>query len=112
MRKPIAQGDVMLIPAEALPDGLRSVERVNGRLILAEGEVTGHHHSIVAVGVELLEPEVQEIPGIVERFLRVCEGDAVALTHQEHDTVTLAPGLWAVRSQREFCSGQIARVRD
>ncbi len=39
------QGDVVLTPLKAVPAGAVPVDPVNGRLILAYGEVTGHHHS-------------------------------------------------------------------
>ena len=41
---PYRQGDVLLVPVEKL-EKKNKVESVNGRTILAYGEVTGHHHS-------------------------------------------------------------------
>ena len=43
----IRQGDVMLVPVKALPEGCTHREPENGtRFVLAHGEVTGHAHAI------------------------------------------------------------------
>lgn len=80
-----------------------------GRHVLAYGEVTGHHHSIAAVGVTLMEPETQDIPGIVERFLTTVSDCPVE--HQEHGTTTMEPGKWLIRTQRQY-NGEDIRVLD
>ena len=89
------QGDVMLVPADMVPDGARAVKREGDRTVLAHGEATGHHHSFAAgAGVELLEAPSGD------RFLRV-ERPA-ALEHQEHTTVDVPPGIFQVIRQREY----------
>src|ERR1700688_418630 len=40
------QGDILIVPVDQLPAGLKWIERENGRVILAHGEVTGHAHAI------------------------------------------------------------------
>ena len=42
-----AQGDILIIPVARERAKGEPIERRDGRLILAEGEATGHHHSIV-----------------------------------------------------------------
>ncbi len=102
------QGDILLVPVEKLPDGLTEVPREEGRIILAEGEETGHLHAIEAPEVTFLAKDLDEIEG---RFLEV-EAE-VALTHPEHDTVTLEPGAYEVRRQREYTeAGGISVVAD
>lgn len=49
------QGDVLVRPVSAIPADAKPIKRVGGRVILAEGEVTGHHHAISEAGVGLLE---------------------------------------------------------
>lgn len=49
------QGDVGIFPVDSLPKGAKRVKRVDGRVILALGEVTGHHHSIADENVDLFE---------------------------------------------------------
>ena len=39
------QGDVLVIPVATIPASAQEVQPRNGRLIVAEGEATGHHHS-------------------------------------------------------------------
>lgn len=94
-----AQGDVVFVPVSALPGSLVPVPPMDGRLIFAYGEVTGHHHSIPAAeGVALLEA-----PGLLpHRYLTIAEliGE-VGVEHQEHGTVRLPPGTYEVRRQRE-----------
>src|SRR5206468_2136597 len=40
------QGDVLIQRVACIPASTAPVERVDGRIILAEGELTGHHHAI------------------------------------------------------------------
>lgn len=90
----IRQGDVLLRPVTEMPAGAKPVRRVGGRVILAEGEVTGHHHAIRDAGVALLEQGER-------RFLRVPETGA-QLKHEEHSKLDVAPGLYEVVIQREY----------
>lgn len=90
----VRQGDVMLKPVEQLPLGAQLAKRAGGRVILAEGEVTGHHHAIRDAGVGLLEVEGR-------RFLRVPDAGA-RLEHEEHSTIEVEPGLYEVVIQREY----------
>ena len=75
---------------------LRPLPQEQGRYIFAHGEVTGHHHSTLPrPGVTYAEAQ-----GI--RYLSIAElvGE-VSVEHQEHRPVTLPPGLYEVRRQRE-----------
>lgn len=104
----VRQGDILLVPVEKLPEGLKAVPRENGRIVLAEGEATGHLHAIEAPEAMFLATDLAEVEG---RFLAV-EAE-VALVHPEHDTVTLAPGDYAVIRQREYAdAGGITYVAD
>ncbi len=91
-----AQGDLLFVKvaqAAGVPVGPEQ-----GRLIMAYGEVTGHHHS-VAVRAGLTLTRVDE--GV--QYLTIDEllGPAV-VEHQEHGPITLDPGIWEVRRQREW----------
>ena len=96
------QGDVFIqactIPKDAKP--------INGsRIILAEGEVTGHHHAIVA------DPTVcraYEKDGMI--YLHV--ESPVDLTHEEHSTITLPAGDYVSYIQREYDAVATRRVAD
>ena len=99
------QGDVLLLKTRNQDlDEARAVPRDHGRIILAEGEATGHAHAIDSSEAELLEVEEGE------RYLRV---DAPCdLVHEEHAAIALDPGLYRVVRQREYGPGVAEYVRD
>ena len=66
-------------------------------LILARGEATGHHHSVVAASARLYHTATVGIM-LLEVLRRV------QLKHQEHAPITLPPGSYLVRRQREYIS--------
>lgn len=112
--RPRFQGDVMLREVASLPKG-RKLEEVardeHGRLILAQGEATGHHHAIAEKTATLLiDPETGD------RFLIVSETGAV-LAHEEHAAHTLPAGTYQVgnrgiETQREYSPEAIRSVAD
>ena len=61
---------------------MRKVKAAKGKLILREGEATGHHHSILAVS----KVDVFEEKGEVCKMN--CKED-IELSHQEHDTLII-----------------------
>lgn len=101
MKKPLRQGDVLLIPEGhpcfTAPSGdLKPVpQALPGRHVLAFGEATGHHHSVVATGTALLEAPTGT------RYLDVQEGGQ-SLTHQEHSPIPLEPTRYQVVRQQEW----------
>ncbi len=70
----IRQGDILLVAVEKpLPDELKPQSRV----ILAEGEITGHAH--VLTGAELFDWSEEG-----QRYVRV-KGGPGSIFHEEHD---------------------------
>ena len=100
------QGDVSIIPVTSLPADLVPVPRDAGRVVLAYGEVTGHAHAIASPDAELFATTADA----VDRFLRV--RSQVALQHEEHATITLPPGDYIVRRQREYQPVAFRQVAD
>lgn len=98
------QGDILLVAVPEAPEGTR-VRPKHGRLILAEGEVTGHHHSVACEAGELIEAGVAE--GVPQVFLRLFE--TTTLDHQEHSSITLPPGDYRIGRQREYQPGELPR---
>jgi hypothetical protein len=97
------QGDVFLVRvADALPEAARKVKRDNGRVVLAYGEVTGHSHAILD-----REAELFTLPDTDDRFLRIMAGSGVDLVHEEHTTISLPPGDYRIRIQREYVSSMM-----
>ena len=92
------QGDVLIVKVEQEFDGANEQSA-----ILAYGEATGHHHKLEGT-VEIVREQ-----GEISMF-RVVE--ATPLTHQEHATITVEPGVYRVIRQREYQRGEIQRVLD
>lgn len=99
----IRQGDILLMKATDAPKDAEDVPREKGRIIVAEGEATGHHHAIRTAGVIILEKDAV-------RWL--VAPDSFVLEHEEHDPITLDPGVWVIRYQREYTPKGILRVMD
>lgn len=98
------QGDVLIRKVDDLPDGERKrVRAKGGRVILAEGEATGHAHAVRAVGVILWAYAAQ-------RYLEV-QKEAI-LQHEEHEAIPLPPGNYEIVRQREYRPEGIRRVAD
>jgi len=108
MREHYRQGDILLIPIDDAPRNAKAVNRENGKLILAHGEVTGHHHAFATdvTNVELVTKE-----GAEQLYLMV-HGVSAPLTHQEHATIDVAPGIYEVRRQREYAPEGLRNVQD
>lgn len=98
-----AQGDLLIVKVDKIPKGRRKLEAENGRLILARGEVTGHHHSVAVADAELVK--VAETV-----YLKIMR--ATPLEHQEHEAITLEPGVYEVRRQREYHPAEVRQVAD
>lgn len=108
MTKLIRQGDVLVRRIKALPTGIQPAEAENGRLVLAHGEATGHHHSFALSDRVALFREDGSGGGL---FLTV-SGAPVPLEHQEHTALMLTPGHYEVVRQREYSPEEIRRVAD
>ena len=102
----IRQGDLLLVPVDALPG--RTWNRTDGRrIVLAEGEATGHAHVIDDVRAELRDEGWSG-----RRFIVVEEDATVSLEHDEHDTLTVSAGIYEIRIQREYTPRGFRQVRD
>jgi hypothetical protein len=112
----IRQGDVLLVPTDRdvvdgeAPASRREVKRVDGRLVLAEGEATGHAHVVHDGHARLERQEFGEQrrvwsnrgSGSRSRIVLIVECSPVTLVHEEHEPLTLPPGSYLVRRQREY----------
>lgn len=105
------QGDVLLLPIadSELPAQRAAVPTENGRVVLAHGEATGHHHSFIAHDRIALFREDGSGGGL---YLAVSGDVPVALEHQEHTALQIAPGAYRVIRQRTMQSGIARRVAD
>lgn len=116
-----AQGDVLLIPVRSLPSNLKPLARVDGKLVLAYGEVTGHAHRIEEATTEGWVDEKDavfiEVKSLIEE-VKLMHGKldgSVTVGDKPHDPITLPVGLYRViPAQREFQSekGVVVRSAD
>lgn len=108
MRKQARQGDVFIERVSSAPQkNLQSKRREGGRLILAAGEVTGHHHAISDEHVDL--HETAEEAGV--NYLEVQQAMA-ALSHEEHATINIPEGTYKVTIQNEYTPQAIRKTQD
>ena len=86
------QGDVLLLAVDALPEQAEPEPR-SGRIVLAEGEVTGHAHA-------LEERDARTFTHEGERYLLT--KSKAQLIHEEHAPIEVPPGAYRVVIQREY----------
>ena len=96
MSKMYRQGDVLLIPITITRD---IKTRKEERLVLAEGEATGHVH--VMEQVELVEDLFRETVIVVNESTPLKHTNAEG-TMADHQELLIEPGTYLVRTQREF----------
>ena len=106
--KTYRQGDVLLIAIEAIPSDATTC-KIDGDVILAWGEVTGHAHRLAP---ETVKPFAKG--GVwsaeAERFITAVEG--ATLRHEEHGAIVIPPGNYRVIQQREYHPAAIRNVAD
>lgn len=117
----IRQGDVALVQVSKLPAGCTEVPYDKGRIVLAYGEVTGHAHAIAdhrpqARAAEIADAAIARAKARLvvapngERYLEVKE--TVHLTHEEHSTHQIPPGIYKLPQQVEYSPAELRRVED
>src|SRR5262249_27019944 len=99
MSLPYRQGDLLFVGQETRPT--EPLAERPGRVIAA-GEATGHAHRLT-VGTILEAPD---------NTLYLDLSVAARVVHEEHDALTLGPGLWRVVRQREYTPEAMRTVRD
>ena len=102
----IRQGDVFLIPVDALPSGLEDCTPKESRVVLMEGEATGHAHAFYDQPVRVYKPKGSARP----TYLRVVE--TALLRHEEHETAKVLPGIYKIPQQVTYTPEEIRRVAD
>lgn len=103
MSEQIRQGDVLLVKIDRENFGNRASfdppeERIrDGKFIIAEGEKTGHAHT---VGLDEVTLEQTWFQGTYREVI-VVEDEAI-IFHDEHYPVTLEKGEWLIVLQEEY----------
>ena len=104
-----AQGDLLLVKIDALPEGLTEVSPVDGQHTVAHSE-TGHHHTLAAGRVRYFRPD----EGAFSGYVQVKEPTPL-VHHRPHDThepILLDKGVYEIRRQREYTPKGYRRVED
>ena len=86
------QGDVLLVEVHEIPEEAEPEPR-SGRIVLAEGEATGHAHAIH-------ERDARTFTYEGERFLLT--RSKAQLIHEEHGPIEVPQGSWRIVIQREY----------
>lgn len=103
-REMYRQGDVILLETSQDMTGAT----VHDSLCLAEGEETGHHHTIYS-------PQPGAIKELIIGDRRFVSLDVEALLkHQEHNCFSIVPATYEIRIEREFdyIENELKRVVD
>lgn len=130
-RVSLRHGDVVLVRIDALPKEIKKpFMNVGGSFVVAEGEVTGHHHMLHAQTIGIMElTEQDEINALIEQAHNIIDnsdsanltgkvfnvvGDDVSISHQEHKKLGLESGIWVEIREREWnnFSKMASQVRD
>ena len=93
------QGDLLFIRLDARPS--ETLVARSDMVILA-GEATGHAHRLTH-GTILVAPNGDLYLDLVE---------TARVVHEEHDAITLGPGLWRVIRQQEYTPAAPRLVAD
>jgi hypothetical protein len=110
------QGDVLIerihkIPTAAMP------QHKSARIILAHGEVTGHHHALETTDhadwwkageISISNHKPTTLAG--DLFVSLPSGGVV--THPEHSAIRLPVGNYRITRQREYSPEAIRNVED
>lgn len=88
-------GDLLLTRVDSIP---KNAVPLNS-LTLAEGEVTGHHHTFTSGSVQLFAPAL--VTEDVQKYIEVKTKEA-SLTHQEHKKIDVPQGQYKMTVEREY----------
>jgi hypothetical protein len=99
--KQYRQGDVYIKEIKSIPNNAKE-ELCERRIILAEGESTGHAHSIVSAAALLYL--------LGDRMFIKTSGCTVE--HEEHGPLDIESGSYEILKQREYHPERIRNVAD
>ena len=106
MNKQIYQGDIPVLQIEKLDKELE-FRPLTEPIVVADGEISGHKHVLIAERESICEI-AQDQNGY---YLNIKSGSA-KITHPEHQTVVIDPGLYFIGRQWEFNEIEERKVLD
>lgn len=99
--KAFRQGDCFLVRVDSMPDGLHDITPKKGKVVLMEGEATGHFHAFYDRGVQVY---ARDAKATRPEYLRVVKN--ARLKHEEHSPATLPPGIYKLPTQVEHSDAE------
>ena len=102
MNEHYRQGDVLLVRVDSLPKGSK-LEKNEQDIVLAYGETTGHAHRISTAYASAYQWQG-------DRLIEIRK--VSDLTHEEHHSIRLVPGVYKLVQQREYTPERIRTVSD
>ena len=98
-QRPSFQGDLMVRRIDKMPNGLTPRAAANGMHIVAHSE-TGHHHIVKERAAQMFIDETNAFIA----YLKVAEPTEIEhlRSFDTHEPLTLLPGIYEVRREREF----------
>lgn len=116
MTKLYFQGDMLI---EEVPNARPTVNVVapdpDGSVVIGRGEVTGHRHRFaIEDRVTMFRDDAlaRDIDATLYVGHIVVGKKGARLIHEEHDGISIPPGTYRVRRQREWTSGDARVVAD
>lgn len=109
-----AQGDVLVRRVADVPPGMVESAPVGGKHVVAHSE-TGHHHYLMAAGVEVWEDPRNPLICYLRSTIGDEAGGAILLhdrAHHTHAPLALGAGCWEIRRQAEMTPEGWRRVAD
>lgn len=94
MAHALRHGDVSLHPTDKIPEGATEI-KTEMRHVIQHGE-TGHKHVIT----KERETDIEMFEKDGEVYIKV--NRAVPLSHEEHRTLTVEPGIYIKKIEREY----------
>ena len=109
--KPVAQGDILIVPIDIIPATAKAATPENGEFIIAHSE-TGHHHVTDRKKAEVYEAADDAFIA----YIRTLD-DGAELVHKRdfhtHETIALAPNkTYRIHRQRQATPEGWQRVAD
>lgn len=105
--KAIRHGDCLIMKIDSIPTTGVSKKSNNN---LLEGETTGHAHRLNGGNIMVCDEEPTAQNNYRVGYFELDK--ETNLTHEEHSTITLEPGIYTWFSQREYDAVEEHRVLD
>ena len=97
-----AQGELCIKRIDAVPGNAKPMAAANGRYIVGHSE-TGHHHVLLADRARVFEaPNAPAGMRVLYAILDAPNELQHLRPHDTHETIGLQPGMYEIRSGREF----------